>query len=113
MNAVIRFPDIRSRSPSLHFTRAEFSRLLGLYSNRVMKGEWRDYAFNFGPAKANFFIFRHSHENPLFVISKLDSRKEGRKGRFLVSSRGQKLSQSHTLEDALAIFDKPMRLVSP
>jgi hypothetical protein len=113
MNAIIRFPEFRSKAPSLHFTRAEFNRLISLYSNRVMAGEWRDYAFSFGPTKANFFIFRHSFENPLFVISKLDSRKEGRKGRFLVSSRGQKLSQCHTLEDALAVFSKPMRLVSP
>ena len=112
MNAVIRFPDARSKSPTLHFTRAEFHRLLGLYSKRVMTGEWRDYAISFGPAMASFFIFRHSFENPLFVISKLDPRGRGRQGRFLVSSRGQKLSQSHSLEDALAVFQKPMKLIT-
>jgi len=112
MNAVIRFPDARRKSPALHFTRAEFHRLLGLYSMRVMTGEWRDYAFSFGPAIASFFIFRHSLENPLFVISKLDPRGRGKQGRFLVSSRGQKLSQGHTLEDALTVFQKPMKLVT-
>ncbi len=110
MNAVIRFPGSRSKAPPEHFTRAEFNRLLNLYSNRVMAGEWRDYAISFGPQKANFFIFRHSLENPLFVISKLANR--GRQGRYLVSSRGQKLSQCHTLEDALEVFTRPMRLVT-
>ena len=112
MNAVIRFPDVRSKSPFFNFTRAEFLRLFSLYSNRVMTGEWRDYAINFGPANANFFIFRHSLENPLFVISKLDPRGRGRQGRFLVSCRGEKLSQSHTLEDALAVFQKPMKHIT-
>ena len=112
MSAVVRFPGARGKVPSLHFTRAEFHRLLNLYSNRVMTGDWRDYAISFGPAMANFFIFRHSFENPLFVISKLDPRGRGRQGRFLVSSRGQKLSQSHTLDDALTVFQRPMKLVT-
>ena len=76
----------------------------------VMTGEWRDYAFSFGPSKASFFIFRHSFETPLFVISKLEAR--ARQGRYLVSSRGQKLSQSATLEDVLEIFARPIKLVS-
>ena len=112
MHAVIRFPDARAKAPTLHFTRTEFHRLLGLYSKRVMTGEWRDYAISFGPAMASFFVFRPSFENPLFVISKLDPRGRGRNGRFLVSSRGQKLFQGHALEDALAIFDRPMRLIT-
>lgn len=112
MNAVIRFPDIRAKTPTLHFTRAEFHRLLALYSKRVMSGEWRDYAISFGPAMASFFIFRHSLENPLFVISKLDPRGRGRNGRFLVSSQGRKLYQGHVLEDALAVFDRPTRFIT-
>ena len=112
MNAVIRFPEHRGKSPFLQFTRTEFHRLLNLYSKRVMTGEWRDYAITFGPTKADFFIFRHSAENPLFVISKLDVRGRGRQGRFMVSSRGQKLRQSHTLDDVLEVFRQPMKLVT-
>ena len=111
MNAVVRFPDVRSKTPTLHFTRTEFLRLLGLYSNRVMTGEWRDYAFSFAPAKANFFVFRHSFEHPLFVISKLDVRGRNRQSRFTVSSRGHKLFESQSLEDVLAFFQRPIRLV--
>jgi hypothetical protein len=112
MNAVLRFPDVRSKAPSLHFTRAEFNRLLNLYSKRVMTGEWRDYAITFGPDKASFFIFRHSMENPLFVISKVETRGRSRGKRFQVSSHGQRLSEGQTLDDALEVFAKPLRLLN-
>src|SRR5579885_3690453 len=114
MSGVLTFPDLRGKSPAQHFTRAELTRLLNLYTKRVMAGEWRDYAISFGPGMASFFIFRHTLENPLFVISKLDprGRAKARQGRFLVTSRQQKLRQGHTLDDVLSIFDKPLRLVT-
>ena len=114
MSGILKFPDLRGKAPALRFTRAELNRLLNLYSKRVMAGEWRDYAISFGPGMASFFIFRHTLENPLFVISKLDprGRTRARHGRFLVTSREQKLSQGHSLEDVLAVFDKPLRLVT-
>ena len=115
MNAVIRFPDSRSKAPALHFTRIELNRLLNLYTRRVMTGEWRDYAISFGPGMASFLIFRTSLENPLYVISKLDVRarnNRARQGQYLVTSRQQRLSQSNSLEDALAVFDRPLRLIN-
>lgn len=114
MSGLLRFPDLRGKAPALHFTRAELNRLLGLYTKRVMTGEWRDYAISFGPGMASFFIFRHTHENPLFVISKVDprGRPRSRQGRFLVTSRQQKLTQGNDLEDVLSIFDKPLRLIT-
>ena len=114
MSGLLRFPDLRGKAPSLHFTRTELNRLLGLYTKRVMAGEWRDYAISFGPGVASFFVFRHTLENPLFVITKLDprGRTRARSGRYLVTSRQEKLSQGNSLEDVLAIFDKPLGLVT-
>ena len=115
MSAVLRFPDIRGKAPHLHFTRAELNRLLNLYTKRVMAGEWRDYAISFGPGMASFFIFRTSLENPLLEISKLVGRGgKGKRttGRFQVTSRQQKLKQGQSLDDVLAIFDQPLRLVT-
>lgn len=115
MSALLRFPDFRGKPPHLHFTRAELNRLLRLYATRVMSGEWRDYAISFGPGMASFFIFRHSLENPLFVISKLDVRgrtTRARNGRFQVTSRQQRLSQGNDLDDVLSVFDQPLRLVT-
>ena len=110
MSAVLRFPVIGKKLPALHFSRSELNRLLSLYSRRVMAGEWRDYAISFAPGMACFFIFRHSLENPLFTISKIDPRSR-RQGRFLVTYRQQKLKQSNSLDEALAVFNQPLRLV--
>ncbi len=119
MTSVVRLSDHRRKSPYLHFTRPELNRLLGLYAARVSKGEWRDYAIHLGSEAASFMVFRHSQENPLFVISKLSaggkSRTRGpnaRNGRYVVLSRERKLSQGHSLDDVLAVFDRPIRLVS-
>ena len=116
MSSVLRFPDRPGKRPtSLHFTRLELTRLLGLYTKRVMTGEWRDYAISFGPGMASFFIFRHSMENPLYVISKLEPGRGGkgkRSARFQVTSRFQKITQGQSLEDVLAIFDQHPHLVT-
>jgi hypothetical protein len=116
MSSVLRFPDtLRGKTPSTHFTRLELNRLFNLYTKRVMTGEWRDYAISFNPGMASFFIFRHSAENPLFVISKLDPRgktSRAKNGRFVVTSRQQKLKQGNDLEAVLAIFETPLKLIT-
>lgn len=116
MPGVVRLSDHRRRAPYLHFTRPELNRLLGLYASRVSKGEWRDYAIGMGSEAATFAVFRHSQEQPLFVISKLALGKKGGKsakhGQYVVSNRQHKLCQSHTLDDVLAVFDRPLRVVT-
>ncbi len=116
MSSVVRITDYRRKPPYLHFTRAELNRLLGLYAARVSRGEWRDYAINSSLDTASFMIFRRSQENPLFVISKLATRK-GRNqttklGHYVVTSQQRRLSQGHNLEDVLDVFDQPMKLVT-
>ena len=115
MSKVLRFPDLRGKAPPVHFTRLELTRLLGLYAKRVMTGEWRDYAISFDPGLARFFIFRHTHDNPLFVISKTDGRGgrgRSKAGRFQVFCRQEKIKQGQSLEDVLGVFDRPLHLVT-
>lgn len=117
-NLVVHLQDYRSagRKPAaLFFTRAELSRLLGLYASRVIKGEWRDYAICSSPESASFMVFKSARENPQYVISKLgkaDGRKAARAGRYVVTSRECRLSQGHSLDDVLALFNRPLGLVS-
>jgi hypothetical protein len=111
MSAVVRIKDFRRRAAYLHFTRAELNRLLGLYASRVIRGEWRDYAINHSPDAASFMVFASSQEQPQFVISK-QAKAKGAERHYVVMSRTLKLTQSADLEDALAIFDRPIKLVS-
>lgn len=114
MTSVVRLADHRRKPPYLHFTRPELNRLLGLYAGRVARGEWRDYAINLGADAARFMVFRHAHENPLYVISKIPAPRGRSKsrGQYVVHDRQRKLAQCQTLADALAVFDRPVRLVS-
>ena len=116
MRTVIRISDYR-RPPYLNFTRTELNRLLSLYSSRVICGDWRDYAISHTPGAAMFAMFKSSSELPLYVITKLETKGQhrtgrARKGRYVVSSRQAVLKQSDNLEDVLAVFDRPVRLVS-
>ena len=124
MNAVVRIQDYRSNAgrsnagrkpPALHFTRAELSRLLGLYATRVSRGEWRDYAISLGPDSASFMVFKRANETPQFVVTKLeraDGKGKARQGRYVVTSRECKLRQGHSLDDVLSVFNKPLGLVT-
>lgn len=116
MAAIVRISDARRGPPEFKFTRAELNRLLGLYATRVMRGEWRDYAISLEPDRARFCVFRSAHDSPLYEIAKLDQGRArssaARGGRFVVSSRHQKLVDGPTLDDVLRLFDRPLRLVT-
>ncbi len=116
MTAVVRLADHRRKAPYQHFNRPELNLLLALYASRVSRGEWRDYAIHMGADAARFMIFRHSHEHPLFVISKLapgkTRGKNNRQRPYMVTSRHHRVAQGNTLADVLVVFDRPIRLVS-
>ncbi len=117
MTAVVPIAEYRRKAPSLHFTRDELNRLLNLYSSRVMRGEWRDYAISHSPTTASFFIFRHTNEHPLFVISKLETHGKQRvaaakNGRYVLFSREKKLKQAHDLDVVLRLLSDPFTVVS-
>ena len=116
MISVVRIKDYRRKPLFLHFTRVELNLLLGLYATRVSRGEWRDYAINSGTDAARFMVFRRSQENPLFTISKLSLRKSQSKtvkqNRYVVSSQQRRISQGHSLNDVLTVFNRSMKLVT-
>jgi hypothetical protein len=87
--------------------------LLSLYSRRVMRGEWRDYAIDQHDGMARFAVFRSSFERPAFIITKQlkgASRAAGPPPadvQFTVMAGCEILSRSASLIEALAVFDRP------
>lgn len=117
MTQLVRLAEHRRRANALHFTRTELHQLLGLYTSRVIKGEWRDYSIGTTPGFASFCIHRSSQEQPLFTITKLATSgkaksAQARKGRYLITNRHRKVTQSDSLTEALKVFEKPIKLVS-
>ena len=91
------------------FSRQELRQLLDVYSRRVAKGEWRDYAIDHYGNVAVFSVFRHSFDAPLFSVAKSGS---GKECEFQVFNGRHRIKRGQSLLKVLQVFDKPLRLVS-
>lgn len=99
---------IRHRGRRVYFDRGELAQLLAVYSERVSRGEWRDYAIDHTAGTAMFSVFRHSHDRPLYAVAKT----AGPRGpEYTVFDGRRRLARTPTLGEALAVFDKQIRLV--
>jgi hypothetical protein len=109
MSKLLRLADYRPSSGRVFFERTELRKLLAVYSERVARGEWRDYAIDQRPDMVAFAVFRSSYDWPLFVIAK--TRAGARKpGRWVVSAGPQRLIQGRSIEDVLAVFAETPQL---
>ncbi len=86
--------------------------LLSLYSRRVMRGEWRDYAIDQRDGTARFAVFRSSFERPLLIITKQHKGlpKPGALAptsfQFTVQSGRETLAQGTSLTEVLEVADR-------
>jgi hypothetical protein len=103
--------EIESSTRTTHFTRSELNQLLSLYSRRVARGEWRDYAIDQRPGTAAFSIFRHTHERPLYTITKRLAG-PGQAVEYLVFRDYRRLTRTPRLDEALGAIERPLKVVS-
>ena len=101
----------RRPTGALHFTRSELHQLLSLYSRRVARGEWRDYAIDQDGGLAAFSVFRHTHERPLYTITKRWSCPR-QSVEYLVFRDYRRLAQTARLDDALSVIEQRLQIVS-
>jgi len=115
MSQLIPFPDARpaggtrKKNRPTYFSRAELFRLLSLYSQRVATGEWKDYAIDHQAGRAIFSVFRSAYEAPQFAVVKCPA--NTRKGPFLVYMGPREVGRGQTLDEALSVFEKRLRVV--
>ena len=76
----------------------------------MISGEWRDYAIDQRDGMAMFSVFRHSHDRPIFSIAKRAG-PPGAASEFLVLSGRQKLRRAKSLGEALALFERKLKIV--
>jgi hypothetical protein len=113
MARVFRLSDFQAKKRRfVYFNRIELNQLLAVYSRRIIAGEWKAYAIDHGDGAALFSVFLHANAQPLYTIVKL-AEGSRRQGDWLIVSGGRKLRQSATLGEALKLFDRQLRLVSP
>jgi hypothetical protein len=107
---LFRLADYRQKRKTIYFNRFELNRLLAVYSQHVIRGEWRDYAIDHRDGFALFSVFRHSHESPAFSVMKCAAG-NNRHGDFLLYKGRQKLRAGKTLSEVLDIFRRNPSLV--
>lgn len=111
MSKLICIAEHRSNQRQIYFDRRELNKLLSLYSRRVARGEWRDYAIDHGPGMAVFSVFRHSHERPIFSIAKRLSG-GGRAADYVVLTGPKRLKSGSSIDEVLAVLEPKLRVVS-
>ena len=94
------------------FARPELDRILRVYGIMVAGGEWRDYAIDGLKDRAEFSIFRHAAEFPIYRIVKTpaDARKQG--AWKVVAPGGAILKRGHELDQVLKVFDRQIAKLS-
>ena len=108
---VLAFGDHRRRQRTIYFTRPELNQLLGLYSRRVIRGEWRDYAIDHRDGLALFSVFRHSREGPIYSIVKIAGSAD-RPAEFAVRRGPQQLHAGRSLAEVLDFFHPRLILLA-
>lgn len=112
MGKLVRLSEERRRKNApVCFTRTEINQLLALYSRRVKRGEWRDYAIKLAPGMASFVVFKSALERPLYTIAKFRPGTLGKAGDFLVSQGAHRLLQTDKVDEIVARLDHQLKLV--
>jgi hypothetical protein len=110
MTTVTPIPDLRPAYKPVFFTRTELDLLLSLYSRRVSSGEWRDYAIDHRRGHAAFSVFRHSRDQALYRIFKLEG--ADRHCQYQVTAGSRRLRTASSLHEVLRLFEPKLRLVT-
>jgi hypothetical protein len=109
---VVRLSEYRHKTARpVYFTKVELNRLLSVYSQRVIGGEWKDYAIDFGKGMVAFSIFGDVSGRPLFTVYKFAPGSH-RKGDYVLASGGNTIHRSASLEDVLSKFGRKLSLIS-
>jgi uncharacterized protein DUF2794 len=111
MSELLRFPGSHRPHRQIYFSRREINQLLSLYSRKVTRGEWRDYAIDHRAGMAVFSVFRHSQDRPLFAIAKCSGLQEPAADYLILSGR-KRLATGASLDAVLGIFEERLRVVS-
>ena len=104
MSEVVRLADYRRQLRRVRFDRGELAQILAIYSGRVARGEWRDYAIHQDAGMATFLVFRRAAERPLFAISKLAPGSHG-SGDYVVVQGWRRVKRGRTMDEVLSVFE--------
>ncbi|MCX7355482.1 MAG: DUF2794 domain-containing protein [Alphaproteobacteria bacterium] len=106
MTTLVRLADYRLRRSCIFFNRIELNQLLSVYSRRVARGEWRDYAIDHRKGVAVFSFFRHASARPIYTLMKFAPGAR-RRGDYVLTHEGRRIKEGRNLADVLAVLRTP------
>lgn len=93
------------------FDRRELNILLNIYSMKVAKAQWRDYAIDCLAGRAIFSIFKRTGQKPLFQVEK-NPKLTSRQGAYsVIAQDGRILKRGNDLQRVLRVLDNHLRVV--
>jgi len=110
MAGVLRIAEYRARRRAVFFNRNELNQLLAIYSRRVARGEWRDYAIDHRTGAATFSIFERSSTRPLYALVKFVPGTRSR-GDYLLLGAGKRVVEGSSLPEVLSAIRGPALLL--
>lgn len=115
MSKVIRISERGKKKRPVFFSRFELNKLLSVYSQRVIRGEWKDYAIDVGSGSAAFSVFGATSAQPAYTIVKLAGSQKGDgkgEGQYVVYDGPRRIKRGSSITDVLAMFERELKLVS-
>ena len=100
MTKIYHFSRYIKEKEKVTFSKKDLNSIIGIYSQKVSNGVWKDYSINFERNYAEFSIYKHTYASPEFSIVK------NRKKIFSIYSRQQELKKSKYIKDVLDILKK-------
>ena len=110
MSELLRFPGSHRPHRQIYFSRREINQLLSLYSRKVARGEWRDYAIDQDSRHAAFSVFRRSSDRPVFTVCKFADGTHP-DGDYVLYSGRSAVKRGRSIDEVLAWFERSLRLV--
>lgn len=109
MVSLLTLPERWKRRALLSFSKRELAQIMTVYGQKVAHGEWRDYAVDRLQDMAVFSIFRHSHEQPLYTVTKIRPQNHKKASRYIVAEKDKTLAQGTSLPEVLSVFQEERR----
>ena len=92
----------------IYFSRYELKIILNFYSKQVSNGLWRDYAMDNLNNESFFSIYKHTFDQPLYQIIKINKKDYGKNPYFIIRDYNKILDKSNFIDLLLSRFEKKL-----
>ena len=92
----------------IYFSKYELKIILNFYSKQVSNGLWRDYAIDNLNNESFFSIYKHTFDQPLYQIIKINKKDYGKNSYFIIRNYNKILDKSNFIDLLLSRFEKKL-----